>query len=455
MKEWYKMNKEDLLTSLGTDPNLGLSDDEVKKRISEYGTNELKEEAKKSFLSKLLAQFADFLILILIGAAVISFIVGEGKDALVILAIVVLNAFLGLYQEGKAEKALEALKKMSSPTAKVIRNGHVSEVDASTLVPGDIVALDAGDIIPADLRLIESSNLKVEEASLTGESVPVEKDSHIVFQEDVSLGDRKNMAYMSTSITYGRGKGLVVETGHNTEIGKIATMIQTYEDEATPLQKQLNRLGKVLGITTIIICIGVFLIGLLQGREVLEMFMVSISLAVAAIPEGLPAIVTIVLALGMNRMVKRNAIVKKLLAVETLGSTTVICSDKTGTLTQNEMTVVKLYTDRKIIDVTGTGYEINGEFKIDNQPIEDKDFLDTFLNIAVLANDADLEKTEDGYKVIGDPTEGALITLAGKGNIHKSTANEKYPRIEEIPFDSARKMMTTFHENYLPNKVVS
>lgn len=236
MKEWYKMNKEDLLTSLGTDPNLGLSDDEVKKRISEYGTNELKEEAKKSFLSKLLAQFADFLILILIGAAVISFIVGEGKDALVILAIVVLNAFLGLYQEGKAEKALEALKKMSSPTAKVIRNGHVSEVDASTLVPGDIVALDAGDIIPADLRLIESSNLKVEEASLTGESVPVEKDSNIVFQEDVSLGDRKNMAYMSTSITYGRGKGVVVETGHNTEIGKIATMIQTFEDQTTPLQ---------------------------------------------------------------------------------------------------------------------------------------------------------------------------------------------------------------------------
>jgi len=455
MKDWYKMSKEDLISSLETDPNLGLSDDEVKKRISEYGTNELKEEAKKSFLSKLLAQFADFLILILIGAAVISFIVGEGKDALVILAIVVLNAFLGLYQEGKAEKALEALKKMSSPTAKVIRNGHVSEVDASTLVPGDIVALDAGDIIPADLRLIESSNLKVEEASLTGESVPVEKDSNIVFQEDVSLGDRKNMAYMSTSITYGRGKGVVVETGHNTEIGKIATMIQTFEDQTTPLQKQLNRLGKVLGITTIIICIGVFLIGLLQGREVLEMFMVSISLAVAAIPEGLPAIVTIVLALGMNRMVKRNAIVKKLLAVETLGSTTVICSDKTGTLTQNEMTVVKLYTDRKIIDVTGTGYEINGEFKIDNQPIEDKDFLDTFLNIAVLANDADLEKTEDGYKVIGDPTEGALITLAGKGNIHKSTANEKYPRIEEIPFDSARKMMTTFHENYLPNKVVS
>ena len=455
MKEWYKQSKEDLLSTLKTNPDVGLTEDDVKERINKYGTNELREEAKKSFFSKLLAQFSDFLILILIGAAVISFIVGEGKDAIVILAIVVLNAFLGLYQEGKAEKALEALKKMSSPTAKVIRNGHIAEVAASTLVPGDIVALDAGDIIPADLRLIESSNLKVEEASLTGESVPVEKDSNIVFEEDVSLGDRKNMAYMSTSITYGRGKGVVVETGHNTEIGKIATMIQSYEDETTPLQKQLNRLGKVLGITTIIICIGVFLIGLLQGREVLEMFMVSISLAVAAIPEGLPAIVTIVLALGMNKMVKRNAIVKKLLAVETLGSTTVICSDKTGTLTQNEMTVVKLFTDGKVIDVTGTGYDISGEFKLDDKPIDDVDFLDTFLNIAVLANDADLEKTPEGYRVIGDPTEGALITLAGKGNIHKSSANEKYPRIEEIPFDSGRKMMTTFHENYLPGKIVS
>lgn len=455
MKEWHKMSKEEIISSLETDPHQGLSDDEVNKRLSEYGTNELKEEEKKSFLSKLIEQFSDFLILILIAAALISFFVGEGKDAIVILAIVVLNAFLGIYQEGKAEKSLEALKKMASPTAKVIRNGHLSEVPASTLVPGDIVSLDAGDIIPADLRLIESSNLKIEEASLTGESVPVEKDSSIVFQEDVSLGDRKNMAYMGTSITYGRGKGVVVETGHNTEIGKIATMIQTYEDEDTPLQKQLNKLGKFLGITTIVICIVVFLVGLLQGRELLEMFMVSISLAVAAIPEGLPAIVTIVLAIGMNRMVKRNAIVKRLLAVETLGSTTVICSDKTGTLTQNEMTVVKVYTNDKIIDVTGTGYDIYGEFKIGNENIGDTEFLNTLLHIAVLDNDADLEKTADGYKVIGDPTEGALVTLAAKGNIQKSSANKKYPRIEEIPFDSSRKMMTTFHKNYIPNKIVS
>ncbi len=265
------------------------------------------------------------------------------------------------------------------------------------------------------------------------------------------------MAYMSTAVTYGRGKGVVVGTGHDTEIGNIATMIQSFEDEVTPLQKQLNQLGKVLGITTIVICIAVFGIGLLQGREVLEMFMVAISLAVAAIPEGLPAIVTIVLAIGMNRMVKRNAIVKKLLAVETLGSTTIICSDKTGTLTQNEMTVVKVFTDGKIIDVTGGGYEPVGEFKMkeDNIKVEDIGDFQTLLSISALANDANLEKTSDGYKVIGDPTEGALITLAGKGNINKQSINKEFPRIEEIPFDSDRKMMTTFHKDYIPSKIVS
>ena len=435
----------------------GLTNDEVQKRLEKYGTNELKEESRKSFVSKIIAQFSDFLILILIGAAAISIAVGETKDAIVILAIVVVNALLGIYQEGKAEKALEALKKMASPNAKVIRNGHIEVVPASTLVPGDIVSLDAGDIIPSDLRLVESSNLKIEEASLTGESVPVEKDSNKSFSEDMSLGDRINMAYMSTSITYGRGKGVVVETGHGTEIGKIATLIQSYEDELTPLQKQLNQLGKFLGLTTIVVCIAVFVMGLLQDRDVLEMFMVAISLAVAAIPEGLPAIVTIVLSIGMSKMVKRNAIVKKLLAVETLGSTTVICSDKTGTLTQNEMTVVKVFTDGKILDVTGTGYDPVGDFKLEGNKISINDIgdLQTLLSIATLTNDADLDKTQEGYKVIGDPTEGALITLAGKGSITRKDLNLEYPRIEEIPFDSGRKMMTTFHENYIPNKVVS
>jgi len=457
LKEWYSKSKEEILSELNTNLNSGLTKNEVNLRLEKYGSNDLKEEDKKSFFSKIVAQFSDFLILILIGAAIISFAVGESKDAVVIIAIVMVNAFLGIYQEGRAEKALDALKKMSSPNAKVIRDGNTEISPASSLVPGDIVVLDAGDIIPADLRLIESSNVKIEEASLPGESVPVEKDSNVFFEEEVSLGDRKNMAYMSTAVTYGRGKGVVVGTGHDTEIGNIATMIQSFEDEVTPLQKQLNQLGKVLGITTIVICIAVFGIGLLQGREVLEMFMVAISLAVAAIPEGLPAIVTIVLAIGMNRMVKRNAIVKKLLAVETLGSTTIICSDKTGTLTQNEMTVVKVFTDGKIIDVTGGGYEPVGEFKMkeDNIKVEDIGDFQTLLSISALANDANLEKTSDGYKVIGDPTEGALITLAGKGNINKQSINKEFPRIEEIPFDSDRKMMTTFHKDYIPSKIVS
>ena len=457
MKEWYKQSKEELLSNLDSNLDSGLTSNEVNLRLEKYGTNDLKEENKKSFFSKIVAQFSDFLILILIAAAIISVFVGEAQDAMVILAIVIVNAFLGIYQEGRAEKALDALKKMSSPNAKVVRNGSIEVVPANTLVPGDIVALDAGDIIPADLRLMESSNLKIEEASLTGESVPVEKNSNSIFDEEVSLGDRHNMAFMSTAVTYGRGKGIVVGTGHDTEIGKIATMIQSFEDETTPLQKQLNNLGKVLGLATIFICIAVFVIGLLQGREALEMLMVSISLAVAAIPEGLPAIVTIVLAIGMNKMVKRHAIVKKLLAVETLGSTTVICSDKTGTLTQNEMTVVKVFTDGTIIDITGGGYEPSGEFRVDgsNIKIEEIGDLQTLLSISALANDASLENADGIFRVIGDPTEGALVTLAGKANIDKDNINKEFPRIEEIPFDSDRKMMTTFHQNYIPGKIVS
>lgn len=455
--EWFQKNKEDLITELNTDLEKGLTENEAANRLEKYGPNELKEEAKQSMLSKIIAQFNDFLILILIGASIVSFIVGEKIDSAVIIAIVIVNAALGLYQEGKAEKALEALQKMAAPTAKVIRNGNISEVPANTLVPGDIVILETGDIIPADLRLIESSNLKVEEASLTGESVPVEKDAEAVFAEDVSLGDRANMAYMSTIVAYGRGKGVVVGTGHDTEIGKIATMIQTYEDESTPLQKKLNQLGKMLGTITLLVCAAVFGLGVFQKRDLLEMFLTAISLAVAAVPEGLPAIVTIVLALGMNRMVQRNAIVKRLLAVETLGTTTYICSDKTGTLTQNEMTVVKAYTDGKVIEVTGIGYEPKGEFKIEDKVInpEESANVNMLLSIGALCNDASLDKTEDGYRILGDPTEGALITLAGKAGMTKGHINNQYPRIEEIPFDSDRKMMTTFHKNFIPGKVVS
>nr|WP_300003364.1 calcium-translocating P-type ATPase, SERCA-type [Tissierella sp.] len=455
--KWYMKSQNEVLKELETNLEKGLTQAEVEARLEKYGPNSLKEEKKRSLFSRILAQFADFLVLILIAAAIVSVFVGESTDAIVIIAIVILNAFLGVYQEGKAEKSLDALKKMSSPTAKVVRNGKSSVVDAATLVPGDIVLLDAGDIMPADLRFMESSNLKIEEASLTGESVPVEKNSNDEYSEEVSLGDRKNMGYMSTIVTYGRAKAIVVGTGHDTEIGKIATAIQVTDNEITPLQKQLNGLGKVLGIATIIICAIVFGVGIMQGNGALEMLMISISLAVAAIPEGLPAIVTIVLALGMNRMVKRNAIVKKLVAVETLGSTTVICSDKTGTLTQNEMTVVKVYTDETVLDVTGPGYAPEGEFQQDGQRIEADSIPDlkTLLSIATLANDADIEKGEESYKVIGDPTEGSLITLGTKAGIIRSEINKKYKRLEEIPFDSERKMMTTFHEDFIPEKVVS
>ena len=456
--EWYKKSKEEVVSQLSTSTDKGLSNEEAQKRLEKYGPNALKEEGKQSMLSKIIAQFNDFLILILIVAAVISYFVGEKVDAVVIIAIVIVNAALGIYQEGKAEKSLEALKKMAAPSAKILRNGNVEVIPSNNVVPGDIVILETGDVIPADLRLIESSNLKVEEASLTGESVPVEKDSNITFDEDVSLGDRVNMAYSSTIVSYGRGKGVVVGTGHDTEIGKIATMIQTYDNEPTPLQRKLNQLGKFLGIVVIVVCLVVFGLGLYQGRDVLSMFMTSISLAVAAIPEGLAAIVTIVLALGMNRMVERNAIVKKLLSVETLGTTTYICSDKTGTLTQNEMTVVKVYTDDKIIDVSGIGYEPKGKFTMDGVEVENVTGsvnINTLLSIGTLCSDARLTETDDGYKILGDPTEGALVTLAEKAGIRQEEINQKYPRIEELPFDSDRKMMTTFHENFIPGKVVS
>lgn len=455
--EWYNKSKKEIISELNTDENIGLNDDEAIQRIEKYGKNELEAQAKKSFWTKLIAQFADFLIIILIVAAGISAAVGEKEDAVVILAIVVINAILGIYQEGKAEKSVEALQKMSAPNAKVIRLGNLIVLPAANIVPGDIVVLEAGDIIPADVRLIESSNLKIEEASLTGESVPVEKDAKAKIIGSAGIGDRHNMGFSSTIVTYGRAKGVVVGTGHNTEIGNIATKIQSYDEEQTPLQIKLNQLGKVLGTLTIVICFIVFGVGILQGREVLEMLLTSISLAVAAIPEGLPAIVTIVLSIGMNRMAGRNAIVKKLLAVETLGATSVICSDKTGTLTQNEMTVVKAYVDDKILDVEGGGYEPVGAVKLEGKQI-DIDSLPNLRNLAAigaLSNDAHLDNTSGMYKVVGDPTEGAIVTFTGKLGKTTVQLNNEYPRVQELPFDSARKMMSTFHVNYIKGKVVS
>lgn len=455
--EWYNKGKKDVLKELGTSLDSGLSSKEAELRLLKYGRNELESQTKKSFLSKLIAQFADFLIMILLIAAGISAFVGEKEDAIVILAIVVINAILGIYQEGKAEKSVEALQKLSAPNAKVLRDGNILTLPAAEIVPGDVVVLEAGDIIPADLRLLESSNMKVEEASLTGESVPVEKDAKAQIVGKVSIGDRHNMGFLSTIVTYGRGKGIVIGTGHNTEIGNIATKIQTYDDEETPLQIKLNQLGKVLGTLTIAICIIVFGVGLLQGREVLNMLLTSISLAVAAIPEGLPAIVTIVLAIGMNKMAGKNAIVKKLLAVETLGATSVICSDKTGTLTQNEMTVVRAYVDDKELFVEGGGYDPVGDVKCDGKKITINSLpnLRNLVCIGALANDAQLDNSTGSYKIIGDPTEGAIITFAGKLGQTSQQLNMVYPRVNELPFDSSRKMMTTFHSDYINGKIVS
>ncbi len=455
--EWYNKGKKEVLKELKTDLNVGLSEKEAKKRLELYGKNQLETESKKTLLSKFIAQFADFLIIILLLAAGVSAAVGEKEDAIIILSIVVINACLGIYQEGKAEKSVEALQKLSAPNAKVVREGKLSILPASEIVPGDVVVLETGDIIPADLRLMESSNLKVEEASLTGESVPVEKDAKAKIVGAVGIGDRHNMGFSSTIVTYGRGKGIVTATGPNTEIGNIAVKIQSYDDEETPLQIKLNQLGKVLGTITIAICIIVFIVGLLQGRHMLKMLLTSISLAVAAIPEGLPAIVTIVLSIGMNRMANRNAIVKKLLAVETLGATSVICSDKTGTLTQNEMTVVKAYVDDKILDVEGIGYEPSGDVKLKGRKVNISSLpnLRNLISIGTLANDARLDNSTGVYKIIGDPTEGAIITFAGKLGQTAEQLNMIYPRVGELPFDSARKMMTTFHSNYIDGKIVS
>lgn len=445
---YHNQRSIDVLKELDSMAAEGLCTNEAQERLEKYGFNEFQDKKRKSFFQKFIDQFKDFMILILIAAAIISVAAGEKVDAIVILAIVILNALLSIYQEGQAEKSLESLKQMSAPEAKVIRDGKKTVVPARELVPGDIVILEAGDIIPADLRLFTSSNLKVDESSLTGESVAAEKNSDALLDNNATLGDRVNMAYMSTIVTYGRGKGVVVGTAHDTEIGKIASMIEEIEDELTPLQNKLDKLGKKLGILTIIICAIVFALGLLQNREVIDMLFVSVSLAVAAIPEGLPAIVTIVLAIGMSRMVKKNAIVKKLLAVETLGSTTYICSDKTGTLTQNEMTVKKVYADGKYYDVTGIGYEPDGQILNNGKDLthDELNNLKALLYACILNNDANLLENNNLYTIMGDPTEGALITFAGKAGYLEDEVESEQPRIDEIPFDSDRKMMSTFHE---------
>ncbi|MDT9331421.1 calcium-transporting P-type ATPase, PMR1-type [Clostridium perfringens] len=422
---WYKKSKNEILQELNVDKKNGLSSTEALRRLEKYGKNKLETKKKKTLFKQFLSQLKDVMIYILIIAAIISAFLGEISDALIILLVIIINAVIGVIQESKAEKALDALKELSTPKALVKRDGSLKEILSEDIVPGDIVIIDAGRYIPGDLRLIDTANLKIEESAFTGESVPSEKDASFLPDKEIPIGDQNNMAFMSTLATYGRGVGVVVGTGMNTEIGKIAKMIEQEENDETPLQKKLSELGKILGFLAVGICILIFIISFFQGRDLLEMFLTSISLAVAAIPEGLPAIVAIVLALGVQRMVKKNAIIRKLPAVETLGSVSIICSDKTGTLTQNKMTVTTVYTNDSYIK--------ESEFNLNDN--ESKLLVDCM----VLCNDA----TYSEKSQTGDPTEIALLESPFKLNILKEKLEKEFKRIDEIPFDSDRKLMTT------------
>jgi len=430
---WFNKGISQVEKELQTNIKEGLTEEQVKANYEKYGMNELKQKKKKSLFVKFLEQFKDFMIIVLIIAAIVSGAVGiaEGEgitDTIIILIVVVLNAIIGVVQESKAEKSLEALQKLSAHASKVVRNGKVAVVQSRELVPGDVVVLDTGDYVPADLRIVESANLKSQEASLTGESVPVDKNTETIDDEKVSLGDRTNMLFSSSLITYGRGKGIVVETGMNTEVGKIAKIISDTEGTETPLQTKLNKLGKTLGIAALAICIVIFIIGIAYGKDVIDMFMTAVSLAVAAIPEGLAAVSTIVLAIGVQRMVKKNAIIKKLPAVETLGSATVICSDKTGTLTQNKMTVQKVFVNNEVVEAKDIK-DISNE-------------LDRLMQVCTLCNDTKIGAERE---LTGDPTETALIDLGFKINFDVKEVLE-LKRVKEIPFDSDRKLMTTVNK---------
>ena len=434
-RNWFNKTFKEVEKELETDLEKGLSKEKVEERQEKYGFNELQQIAKKSIIQRFLEQFKDFSIIVLIIAAIVSGIVGvlqgEGiTDTIIILIVVIVNAIIGVAQESKAEKSLEALQKLSDHASKVIRNENMEVVPSKELVPGDIVVLDTGDYISADLRIIEAVNLKTQESSLTGESVPVEKTSEIIEEQEIGIGDRKNMLFSSSLVTYGRGKGIVVETGMTTEVGKIAGMINSTEKQETPLQQKLDKLGKTLGIAALVICAVIFILGILQGKEIISMFMTAVSLAVAAIPEGLVAVSTIVLAIGVQKMVKKNAIVKRLPAVETLGSATVICSDKTGTLTQNKMTVEKIFWN----DATREASNISDD-EIDEE-------LTKLVYANMLCNDTKI--SSDGT-LTGDPTETALVDMGFKLNFDPSIY-DRMERVEEIPFDSDRKLMTTVNK---------
>ncbi len=469
-QEWHALKAEDVLKHLEV-RNEGLTSEEVAKRLEQYGPNQLNEAPRPGFLVILWAQLNNFVVILLIVASVISALLGDYVEAAAIMAIVVLNSVLGIVQEQRAEQALAALKKLAAPDAQVLRDGARNSVPSYNLVPGDIVFLEAGNFIPADLRLLEAINLRVEEASLTGESLPVQKNAASVLEKNVPLGDRKNTAFMGTLVNYGRGRGVVTSTGMHTQLGLIATMLQNVDTEVTPLQRRLDQLGRSLSIGSLILVALVFIVALINqtnigelftnplayfkefASEITEVFIIAISLAIAAVPEGLPAVVTISLALGMREMIQRHALIRKLSSVETLGSATVICSDKTGTLTQNEMTVTRVWADNQFVHVTGTGYAPVGEFQVDGAKVDVQKYpaILSTLWLGLLNNDATIETTGENesqktYRIVGDPTEGSLLVAAAKAGAIHVQIDEAYPRENEVPFDSERKRMITIHD---------
>lgn len=453
IKDWWLQSKEDITRNLNTDLHQGLSESEAQKRLQEFGYNQLIEQQKVSVLNLFLSQFSSVIVWILIVAAIIAGVLGEWVDTLAIIVIVILNALLGFFQEYRAERSLAALRKMVTPSSKVIRDGKLQTIPSKRIVPGDLVLIEAGDRIPADGRFIQSFGLSTQEAALTGESMPIHKTADSLEAFDLSVGDKKNMGFLGTVAVSGKGYMIVTDIGIQTELGKIASLLQQGSEEQTPLQKRLQELG----LRLVWVCLGVvslvFGLGYLKGTPLIENLLISISLAVAAIPEGLPAIVTIALSIGVHKMAKRNALVRRLPSVETLGCTTVICTDKTGTLTQNEMTVRSIFINNTFVEVTGTGYNPEGNFEINHTKINPSHIpeLLTALKIGVLCNSAELHQSQNHLKIwniIGDPTEGALLAVAGKANLFKQDLENENPLLSEIPFDSDRKRMSMVRQTH-------
>ncbi len=447
MKNWWQLSIDGTLKDLSSNTGSGLSDTEAKRRLAESGPNELQSADRISPWAMLLEQFKNVLIIILLIATALSAVLGHGIEAIAIAVIVLFAVVLGFVQEYRAERAIEALREMAAPTATAVRDGKEVEIPARDLVPGDIIILRAGNKIPADVRLIEAINLQVDEAALTGESVPVEKKTESLENPELGLGDRVNMAFAGTAVTYGRGRAVVVETGMSTEFGKIAKMLQSVENRKTPLQENLDKVGHMLARAAFVVVFIIVMLGIMRGQPFIEMFIFGIALAVAVVPEALPAVVTISLAIGLQRMAKRHALVRRLPAVETLGSTSVICSDKTGTLTKDEMTAKKIYAGGQVFEISGTGYEPVGKFLKDNSEVEPSKTVKLLLHAATLSSDTIIFKNKDDgrWHVKGDPTEGAFVTAAAKAGLDKASLDTQFPRVQEIPFSSETKRMTTLH----------